>query len=129
MATITDLTRALSDQLGVEHSAVAWAARKLQLDGAVPTGERGRHGGVAMTAEDAAMLLIGFLGAPRAGDAPEAARVFGKLPAVAAVYQVTDGARVTRVAHAIEDISIGPGEAARRAALTGSLHGVFAGII
>ena len=129
MATITDLTRALSDQLGVEHSAVAWAARKLQLDGAVPTGERGRHGGVAMTAEDAAMLLIGFLGAPRAGDAPEAARVFGKLPAISAVFQRAGAGRIVRTGHQIEDISVGRGEGPWRTVLTRSLHGALANII
>ena len=118
MATIADLVSALADGLGVERSSVTVAARKLQLAGAVPIGKRGRHGGVSMGAEDATMLLLGVLGAPRVGLAPEAARAFAKLPAVAAVFQETDGARVTRIGHDIEDIPVGPGEGPGRTALT-----------
>ncbi len=129
MATITDLTNVLAEALGIGRAPVTTTARYLREAGLLPTGERGRHGGVAMTAADAATLLIGFLGAPRVCDAPAAARVFAKLPAVAAVYQVTDGARVTRVAHAIEDIPIGPGEEPGRMALTRTFHGALADII
>ena len=125
MATITDLTKVLADSLGIGHAPVANAARTLRENKLLPTGERGRLGGVAMTSENAATMLIGFLGALRVCDSHLAARTFAKLPAVAAVYQKIDGARVTRVTHEIEDIPVGPGEELGRTALMGSLHGLL----
>ena len=129
MTSIPDLTRALADSLGIGHAPVATAARALREDGLLPTGAMGRYGAAPMTAEHAATMLIGFLGAPRVCDAPSAVRTFAKLPAVAAVYQETDGVRVTRVTHAVEDIPVGPGEELGRARLTRSLHGALANII
>lgn len=129
MATITDLVDALSEALGVERGSVAVAARKLQLADVMPTGERGRHGGVDMTAEHAATLLIGFLATPRVGLAPVAARVFGDLPAISAVFQRAKAGRIVRTGHRIEDVPIGPGEGPRRTILTHSLHGALTDII
>ena len=125
MTTIADLVDTLSEALGVERSSVAVAARKLQLDGAVPTDERGRHGGIAMTAADAATLLIGYLGARRVCDAPKAARVFGKLPAISAVFQRAGAGRIVRTGHQIEDLPIGRGEGPGQTRLTRSLHSML----
>ena len=129
MTTIADLVDTLSEAIGVERGSVAVTARKLQLDGAMPTGERGRHGGVAMTAEDGATLLLGFLGAPRVCDAPAAARVFGKLPAVSAVFQRANAGRIVRTGHQIEDIPIGRGQGPGHVGLIRSLHGMLANVI
>ena len=129
MTTIADLVDTLSEALGVDRGSVAVAARKLQLDGAVPTGERGRHGGVAMTAADAATLLIGYLGARRVCDAPAAARVFGNLPAISHVLQLASAGRIVRTGRQIEDLSIGRGEGPWRTILTQSLHSALAGVI
>ena len=115
MATGTDLVSAMAKALGVERSSVTVAAQQLQLDT-----------DVAMTADDAATLLIGFLGTCAT---PKDARVFGDLPAVAAVYQETTDGRVTRVAHDIDGIPIASGEETGHAALTRSLIGALSDII
>ena len=75
MTSIPDLTHVLADSLGIGHAPVANAARALREAGLLPTGAMGRYGAAPMTAEHAATLLIGFLGAPRVCDAPDAARV------------------------------------------------------
>ncbi len=129
MATITDLTNVLADSLAIGQAPVSNAARDMREAGLLPTGERGRFGGATMTAEHAATLLIGFLGAPRVCDAPEAARVFGKLPAISAVFQRASAGRVVRTGQQIEDIPIGRGEGLRSVVLTRSLHGALAGAI
>ena len=129
MISIPDLTRVLADALGVDHALVAWAARALREAGELPTGERGRYGAAPMTAQHAATLLIGFLGAPRACDAPQAAQVFGKLPAISAVFQRAGAGRVVRTGHQIEDLFISRGEGPGRTRLTRSLHGALAGVI
>ncbi len=129
MATITDLTNVLATSLGIGPAPVTNAARALREAGLLPTGERGRHGGVAMTAEHAATLLLGFLGTDLPCKAPVAARLFGNLPAISGVFQKASGEHIIRTGHRIEDIPLGCGEGPGRSVLTRSLHGALADII
>ena len=129
MASIPDLTKALADSLGIGHAPVANAARALREAGLLPTGAMGRYGAAPMTAQHAATMLIGFLGAPRVCDAPEAVRVFGKLPAISHVLQRADAGRIVRTGRQIEDVPIGRGQGPWHRVLTQSLHGALAGVI
>ena len=129
MTSIPNLTKALADSLGIGHAPVANAARAMREAGLLPTGAMGRYGAAPMTAQHAATLLIGFLGAPRVCDAPAAARVFGKLPAISAVFQRAGAGRIVRTGHQIEDIPIGPGDGPGRTVFTRSLHSMLAGVI
>lgn len=129
MTSIPDLTHALADSLGIGHAPVANAARALREAGELPTGAMGRYGAAPMTAEHAATMLIGFLGAPRVCDAPAAARAFGQLPAISAVFQRASAGRVVRTGQQIEDLPISRGEGPGRTRLTRSLQGVLAGVI
>lgn len=129
MATLSELIQVTADSLGLERGGVWKCGRVLREAGLLPTGRRGPGGSAEVTADHAAVLLLGVWCSPTYAHAPHAVEAFGALPVVSAARHRREEARQVVEVFAIEDLPIFSGGGEMQVALTRSLRSAVAFMI